>query len=199
MPQAKRSLALVYAVNAFGADHQSSEHDPMIEEGAADLYMGRLRLLGFDKTLEPRSLGSEKVRFAYETQKMYSFLDSGNLCQFVFGPAWTLYGPQETVDTVKAVTGWDDFSVDEMQAVGERRLAMMRVFNQREGLSRKDDKLPKKFHKALVGSGPTAGVAINEADLESAKDAYYGFAGYDADGRVSAERLKSLGLDWLAS
>ena len=35
MPQAKRSLALIYAVNPFGADHQSSEHDPMYEDGAA--------------------------------------------------------------------------------------------------------------------------------------------------------------------
>ena len=33
MPQAKRSLALIYAVNPFGADHQSSEHDPYYEEG----------------------------------------------------------------------------------------------------------------------------------------------------------------------
>ncbi len=64
MPQAKRSLALIYAVNAFGADHQSSEHDPMIEEGAADSYMARLKLLGFNETLAPRSLGREKVRYA---------------------------------------------------------------------------------------------------------------------------------------
>ncbi|MBP1703170.1 MAG: aor, partial [Chloroflexi bacterium] len=36
MPQAKKSLAVIYAVNPFGADHQSSEHDPMYEEGASD-------------------------------------------------------------------------------------------------------------------------------------------------------------------
>jgi aldehyde:ferredoxin oxidoreductase len=42
MPQAKRSLGLIYMVNPFGADHQSSEHDWMIEEGmASDLYMNR--------------------------------------------------------------------------------------------------------------------------------------------------------------
>ncbi len=40
MPQAKRSLGVIYAVNPFGADHQSSEHDPMIEEGAGDLLHG---------------------------------------------------------------------------------------------------------------------------------------------------------------
>ena len=43
MPQAKRSLGVIYAVNPFGADHQSSEHDPMIEEGATELYMERLK------------------------------------------------------------------------------------------------------------------------------------------------------------
>ena len=51
-----------------------------------------------------------------------------DLCQFVFGPAWTLFGPQETVEMVKAVTGWD-VTLDELMKVGERRLNMMRVFN----------------------------------------------------------------------
>ena len=37
MPQAKKSLALIYAVNPFGADHQSSEHDPYYEEGVATI------------------------------------------------------------------------------------------------------------------------------------------------------------------
>ena len=31
MPQVKRSLALIYDVNPFGADHQSHEHDPSYE------------------------------------------------------------------------------------------------------------------------------------------------------------------------
>jgi aldehyde:ferredoxin oxidoreductase len=198
MPQAKRSLGLIYAVNAFGADHQSSEHDPMIESGASDFYLERLGMLGITEKLEDNSLGEGKVRFAYVTQQMYSFLDSGNLCQFVYGPAWALFGPKETVETVQAITGWNDFSIAEMLAVGDRRLAMMRVFNQREGLSRKDDKLPRKFHKALKGSGPTAGVAISEAEIETAKDLYYGMAGYDSEGNVSRERLQQLDLAWLA-
>ena len=35
----------------------------------------------------------------------------------------------------------------------------MRVFNARE-IDRKQDKLPKKFFKALKGTGPTAGIAL---------------------------------------
>jgi len=197
MPQAKRSLGLIYAVNAFGADHQSSEHDPMVESGATDQYMERLALLGVNERLPDGSLGRGKVHFAYTTQKMYGFLDSANLCQFVYGPAWNLYGPAETVETVRAITGWDDFSIDEMQTIGDRRLALLRWFNQREGLSRKDDKLPKKFFKALVGTGPTAGVGLDPAEIEAAKDMYYEMAGYDAQGQVTGERMRALGLEWL--
>ena len=143
----------------------------------------------------PRSLGADKVHYAYVTQQMYSFLDSGNLCQFVYGPAWSLYGPQETVETVRAVTGWDDFTVEEMLTIGDRRLAMMRLFNDREGLGRADDALPKKFYKALKGSGPTAGVALTIEEIESAKDHYYDLAGYDrVSGHVTAGRLELLGL-----
>src|SRR5450759_3604657 len=92
MPQAKRSLGLIYAVNPFGADHQSSEHDPMIEDGTAELYLERLALLGLDHALPAGSLGPDKVLFALRTQQFYSFLDTATLCQFVWGPAWTLYG-----------------------------------------------------------------------------------------------------------
>ncbi len=198
MPQAKRSLGLIYAVHPFGADHQSSEHDPMVEEGASDLYMGRLKLLGFEQTLTPRSLGEDKVRFAMKTQHFYSFLDSADLCQFVWGPAWTLYGPQETVDFVKAVTGWNDFSLDELMKVGERRLNMLRVFNAREGLSRKEDKLPKKFFKALKGTGPTADVALTDEEMTKAQDLYYEMSGWDkTTGNPTPETLKRLELEWV--
>jgi aldehyde:ferredoxin oxidoreductase len=197
MPHAKRSLGLIYAVHPFGADHQSSEHDPMIEDGAADLSMGRLKLLGFDSTQKQYSLGEDKVRFALKTQQFYSFLDSCDLCQFVWGPAWTLYGPQETVDFVKMATGWDDFSLDELMTVGERRLNMMRVFNAREGLDRQADKLPKKFFKALEGAGPTGGVALTEAEMSFAIEKYYELSGWDkATGNPTPETLKRLELDW---
>lgn len=199
MPQAKRSLALIYAVNPFGADHQSSEHDWMIEEGmASDLYMKRLKLLGFEHTLEPMSLDAEKVRFAYLTQVFYSFLDSAELCQFVWGPAWTLYGPEETVSLLRAVTGWE-MSLEEILQVGARRLNLMRVFNAREGIKRKDDQLPKKFFKALKGGGPTGGIVLDKKEIESALDQYYALAGWTPEGVPTRATLEKLDLAWAAS
>lgn len=199
MPQAKRSLALIYAVNPFGADHQSSEHDPMIEEGASDLYMSRLKLMGFDHTLAPRSLDAEKVRFAWEGQKFYSFLDTAALCQFVWGPAWTLYGPQETVDFVRAATGWEDFSLRELLEIGERRINMQRAFNARLGIRSEADRLPEKFFQPLTGTGPTAGVALSRQEVEGALREYYAQAGWDpSTGVPTPETLRRLGLEWVA-
>ncbi|HEY5435497.1 MAG TPA: aldehyde ferredoxin oxidoreductase family protein [Candidatus Limnocylindrales bacterium] len=199
MPQAKRSLGVIYAVNPFGADHQSSEHDGMIEEGAADLYMERLALLGFDERLPYDSLGPDKVRYALKTQQFYSFLDTADLCQFVWGPSWTLFGPQETVDAVKAVTGWTDFDMDELIEIGERRINMLRAFNAREGIDRRNDRLPAKFYKPLTGTGPTSGVALDPVVIEGALDEYYRLAGWDGQsGNPTPETLARLGLAWVS-
>ena len=113
--------------------------------------MERRALLGFTETQPYDSLGAEKVRYALRTQQFYSFLDTANLCQFVWGPAWSLFGPQETIDAVRAVTGWTDFDIDELMAIGERRINLMRAFNAREGIDRANDTLPAKFFKPLTG------------------------------------------------
>jgi aldehyde:ferredoxin oxidoreductase len=197
MPQAKRSLGLIYAVNPFGADHQSSEHDPYYEEGVADLNLNRLKLIGLSEPQPGYSLTAEKVRFAYLTSVFYSMLDSAELCQFVYGPAWTLYGPAETVEMINAVTGWD-ITVDELMEVGKRRLNLFRTFNAREGLDRQADKLPKKFYKQLQGDGPTAGMALTHDEIESAIDEYYKLAGWTNDGVPTRETLQKHDIEWAA-
>jgi aldehyde:ferredoxin oxidoreductase len=197
MPQSKRSLGLIYAVNPFGADHQSSEHDPYYEEGVEDLNLDRLKLIGLGEPQPAYSLTPEKVRFAYNTQLFFSMCDSAELCQFVYGSAWTLYGPKETAEMINAVTGWD-MTVDELQIIGARRLNLFRVFNAREGFGRKDDKLPKKFFKALQGEGPTAGFALDKEQIETAIEQYYNLAGWTNDGIPTAETLKRLEIEWAA-
>jgi aldehyde:ferredoxin oxidoreductase len=197
MPQAKRSLGLIYAVNPFGADHQSSEHDPYYEEGVADLNLNRLKMIGLGEPQPGYSLTPEKVRFAYLTEVFYSMLDSLELCQFVFGPAWTLYGPAETVEMIRAVTGWD-MTVEELMEVGKRRLNLFRTFNAREGLDRNADKLPKKFFKQLQGAGPTAGIALTHEEIDSAIDEYYKLAGWTSNGIPTRETLRNHDIEWAA-
>jgi aldehyde:ferredoxin oxidoreductase len=194
MPHTKRSLGLIYAVNPFGADHQSSEHDPAYESGFK-YYQKRLAEIGLTQEQPKQSLTDEKVRFALVTEYMYSALDSINICQFVFGPSWHLYGPAELVEAVQAVTGWD-VTLDELMTVGERRLNMLRAFNAREGIGREEDRLPKKFWKALHG-GPTDGLTLDSQEFEQAKDTYYALAGWDVStGTPTHHRLTELGLGW---
>ncbi len=197
MPQVKRSLGLIYAVNPFGADHQSSEHDP-VYEGGFKYYKDRLAPLGLTEPQEKYSLTEEKVRFALTTEYLYSALDTVNVCQFVFGPAWQLYGPDQLVDAVRVITGWEDVTLEELLTVGQRRLNMLRAFNAREGLTREDDKLPKKLSKPLKG-GRSDGLFVTPEEIERAKDTYYALAGWDVStGSPTRPTLEQLGLGWVA-
>jgi aldehyde:ferredoxin oxidoreductase len=198
MPEFKRSLGLIYAVNPFGADHMSSEHDPFYEEGNADDMARRnMAQLGLTQLQPPGSITAEKVKMAFTTQKVFSALDSFALCAFVYGVGWQLYSPLETVEMLNAAAGWD-MSLDEFLKLGERRINMMRAFNAREGFSSKDDKLQKKYFEPLKGSGPTAGRYFKPGEFEFMRDTYYQIAGWDAvTGNPTKEKLASLGLDWI--
>jgi aldehyde:ferredoxin oxidoreductase len=195
MPQAKRSLALIYAVNPFGADHQSSEHDPFYEEGVSEFNLNRLKEMGLGEPQPGKSLTLEKVRFGYLTQAFYSMMDTLTLCQFIYGPTWCLYGPKDTVAMLRAVTGWD-VTIEELIQVGIRRINLMRVFNAREGFTRNEDKLPEKFFKPLVGTGPTAGVAVGRDEFESALNHYYDLHDWTQNGVPTRTALKKSGIEW---
>ncbi|HEY7651782.1 MAG TPA: aldehyde ferredoxin oxidoreductase family protein [Methylomirabilota bacterium] len=198
MPQHKRSLGLIYAVNPFGADHQSSEHDSMLKTKPGSLHQRRLSELGEFGNLDLRDLSDAKVRFAYTTQCFYSALDTLGLCQFVWGPSWQLYGPAETVELVRYGTGWDA-TMPELLQMGERRIQLMRAFNARERIGKSADVLPKKLFEPLGGKGPTAGVALTTEEFEHARDTYYELAGCDpATGYPTRSRLADLGLEWVA-
>jgi len=197
MPHVKRGLGLIYAVNPIGADHQSVEHDPAYESDY-EFFKDRLSLLGLAKPQEFLSLGSEKIRFVKKTQQLYSLMDSLCLCQFAFGPAWQLYGPDEMVKLVHAVTGWD-VNIQELLLVGERRLNMMRAFNAREGFTKEHDTLPYKFFNQALGGGATDGVKLDKALYDSAISEYFRIVGWDEKtGIPKRETLESLGLDWVA-
>jgi aldehyde:ferredoxin oxidoreductase len=195
MPQAKRSLALIYAVNPFGADHMSSEHDGAYAGQAGEKRRRRLEHLGLLDVHESHALTADKVRFAYYTELLYSFFDSACMCHFVWGLAGTLYGPEEACDLVQAVTGWN-VSLFELMKVGERRLNLMRFINARAGARRKDDQLPKRLFEPLKGTRASAHTLVQQ-DIDQAIDLYYQMAGWDSDGIPLRGKLAELGLEWL--
>jgi aldehyde:ferredoxin oxidoreductase len=99
---------------------------------------------------------------------------------------------------LNAATGWD-MNVEELVAVGERRINMMRAFNMREGFAREDDDMKKKFFEPLRGKGPTAGIYMTREEFERMKDEYYRQMGWDVvSGNPSPEKLETLGLEWIS-
>jgi aldehyde:ferredoxin oxidoreductase len=191
MPEVKRSLALIYAVNPYGADHQSHEHDPSYSD-----YPERMAELSLLDPQPNRALNAEVVRYAIYTQQFYSLLNTVGVCQFVWGPAWQLYGPSQLVDMVRAVTGWN-VSLWELMKAGERSLNMLRAFNAREGFTKTDDKLPAKLFKPLTG-GPSDGVAVTDEEMAAALPTYYAMCGWDAQGHPTRAKLEELGIAWVA-
>ena len=200
MPQVKPSLALIYAVNPFGADHQSSEHDPnytpeLIME-SPDKWGKRAEDLGLTNPQPEEALNEAKVEYALTTQYAYSALDTADVCQFVFGPGWQLLGMEELAGVISAVTG-EETTVDDLLKMGARRLNMLRAFNAREGFTRENDTLPKRLFEPLVG-GPSDGKAVDRETFDAALEMYYEQAGWDpVTGNPTAETLENLGLGWL--
>ena len=202
VPQIKASLALIYAVNPHGADHQSSEHDPGYEpetiEDSPDKYGKRMAGLGLTAPQPARALNEEKARFALRTQWAYQAMNSAAACQFVFGPAWQLMGMEELAAAIAAVTGWD-LGVEELLTIGARTLNLQRAANAREGFTREQDTLPRRFFDEPLLGGASDGFFVPEADWEAAKEAYYRLAGWDpASGNPTRATLEGLGLAWVA-
>jgi aldehyde:ferredoxin oxidoreductase len=204
MPHVKRSLAVIYATNPFGADHQSSEHDTLYnpkgyegteEEPGNKRYLNQI---GLFNPQHPKVINEPKIEYALKTQYNYSALDTMGLCQFVYGPAWQLFGPQDTADLMAAATGWD-ITVEDVQEIGRKRLNLMRALNAREGILKDRDTLPKKLYDKGLEGGRTDGLKIDRDEVAAGIKMYYEQAGWDAaTGVPSRDTLLELDLAWVA-
>ncbi len=199
MPQYKPSLAVIYSVNPFGADHQSSEHDGSMwyaKDSKERSWMSQVGCNFSVDDTDAMKLNAKNIVWGYNTQKLYSALDTLCLCQFAWGPSWQLYGPEHLVQFCKSAIGWNT-SVYEIMEIGERRLNMMRCYNAREGFTKADDVLPKRLFKPLA-DGPSEGAFVDEQKYNAAKELYYAIAGWNSeDGNPSKATLTKLSLDWL--
>jgi aldehyde:ferredoxin oxidoreductase len=192
MPQAKPTLGVMYAANPFGADHQSSEHDGSYED-----YPERMAQIGLENPQPSLGMNEEKVRYAMRTQWAYSAMDSVNVCQFVYGPAWHLYDMDQLLSAINAVTGWD-VTMDELLELGERRVNMLRAFNAREGIDREQDTLPEKMFKKALKGGVTNDVKVDRQEWKEMMDHYYRLSEWDlATGNPTQEKLERLGIGWI--
>jgi aldehyde:ferredoxin oxidoreductase len=127
-------------------------------------------------------------------QQLYSMFNCIGLCvltgKFFGGPVSMNTIPEY----INAVTGWDT-SLWELMKIGERRIAMARIFNLREGLSSGDDTLPGRILEPLEGGAPK-GKEIDPQEFQMALKTYYSMMGWDESGIPLNSKLEELELGW---
>ena len=129
-----------------------------------------------------------KAEIVKTSQDEVAFIDSSGLCLFPGGCGWSLDDYRQLVDA--ACEGeWDS---ERMRETGERIWNMERIFNQKAGLGRKDDTLPKRILEEPAPSGTARGLVCR---LDEMLPEYYQLRGWDDDGNPDAQTRQRLGLD----
>jgi aldehyde:ferredoxin oxidoreductase len=101
--------------------------------------------------------------------------------------------PDDYSKYFEAVTG-EPVSKEDFQITADRIETLIRMFNVREGLTRKDDTLPYRTLHEPLPDGPAKGQFIGEENLNRMLDEYYELRGWDRLGIPKEETLKKYQL-----
>ena len=194
-PRGKYNVGMGYAISEIGADHLVVAHDSMLTNPES-LPFKNAQPLGIIEAQPVLSLNDEKMRQFYILEKVTSFEKVIGYC--FFGPAPRSYILlEEVLESVNVATDWD-MTLDDLLEIGERATNMARVFNIREGFTRKDDTLPERLFTPLE-NGALKGKVFPRDEFESALTVLYGLKGWDPEtGIPTRERLSALSLGWVA-
>ena len=83
------------------------------------------------------------------------------------------------------------FTPEDFLLLGERVWNLERLFNLREGFTKEDDTLPRRFLEEPLLEGSTKGQVV---ELEQMLDEYYRFRGWDDEGRPTPRKLAQLDI-----
>ncbi|MDP3699395.1 MAG: aldehyde ferredoxin oxidoreductase family protein [Hylemonella sp.] len=112
--------------------------------------------------------------------------DSSGLCVFTTF-AW---GLADLAPQLQGAIG-EQYTTEELAKIGERIWNMEREFNNRAGLTKADDSLPKRLLTEPAKTGPAKGKV---SELAKMLPKYYEVRGWDPEGRPTADTKKRLGL-----
>jgi len=167
-----QGMGLAYATSNRGACHLRG-------------YTVASEVLGIPVKTDP--LVSEgKAGLVKAFQDATAVFDSAGLCIFT-SFAWGLADIQPQIQA--ACEG--DWSMDKCTLVGERIWNLERDFNNRAGLTAKDDALPKRLTTEPAKTGPAKG-KVNE--LAKMLPEYYELRGWTKEGTLKPETRQRLGL-----
>lgn len=171
-PRGVQGHGLSYAVNNRGGCHIKG-------------YMISPEILGYPEKLDRFSLEG-KAAYTKVFLDLTAVIDSIGLCVFTtFG-----LGLPDYVDMYNAVVG-DVYDNDSLLEAGERIWNLEKLFNLREGIESKQDKLPKRLLKDQISNGPSKGHVHR---LDELLPEYYEVRGWNKEGIPTEETLERLGL-----
>ncbi|HEX9907059.1 MAG TPA: aldehyde ferredoxin oxidoreductase C-terminal domain-containing protein, partial [Thermoplasmata archaeon] len=175
-PRGIQGMSLAFATSTRGACHlRATMYVPELFQGVLD----RFTVKGKAKPLK-------------DLQELFTVYDCMVLCKFgarnAFANNW-----DNMVILVNAATG-QGYTVDELRKVGARVWNVERLFNLREGLSKKDDTLPERLFTVPIHDGPSKGAVVNKSDFDRELEEYYRLWGWTSDGVPTKETLADLGI-----
>ena len=173
-PRGAQGQGLAYAISNRGGCH--------LRGG----YVIGPEILGAPRMID-RFTSVGKAGHAVRSMDLGAAVDSMVVCRFA------TYAVSEFIwaRLLTAVTG-ELYQPEEVIQIGERIVNLERLFNIREGFSRKDDTLPRRLLEEPVTSGPAQGRTVN---LDPMLDEYYQFRGWDTNGAPLEKKLTELGLE----
>ena len=176
-PRGLMGMGLAYATSNRGACHNRAWVAGM------ELY-----------TDMDRFTTKNKAKLCKDMQDYTAVKDSLIMCHFLFSPNNPVLDPEWLVKMLKALTG-EEYTNEELLSVGERNWNLVRSFNIRAGLTRKDDTLPNRLLKETLPHGPSKGRVVK---LKEMLDEYYMLRKWDKKGIPSEKKLIELGLPEIA-
>jgi aldehyde:ferredoxin oxidoreductase len=188
------SYALAFALNPRGPDHLTTEC--LAEIG----YTPEVRKLALEITGSEKAndgLSPEgKPRMVAWHEDIYAITDCVGICVFTDTWSYTRVNFENMAQMFSAATGIE-IDAEEAQRIGARIVTLERMFNLREGLSRRDlDVLPPRMFErspTLMNGEAT----LTRGKLDGMLEAYYTLRGWDeTTGVPTQEVLQGLGLEF---
>jgi aldehyde:ferredoxin oxidoreductase len=119
-----------------------------------------------------------------------AYIDSLGICTVVRGALG--FTDKPTGKILEFVTGYD--FTPELMTIGNRIYTLERLILNREGITRKDDLLPRRITEEALPEGMAKGRVISAAMYNEMLDEYYQVRGWEGDGVPKKETLSALGI-----
>lgn len=190
------AMCLGFAVSPIGWDHKMGSPFPAeLGGGWLPEYHPMYQLLKGYKVWEAVP---EKADAQIWMERITTVTDCAGFCKLAciwyYNDAIEL---PELSELLSIVTGYD-FSIGNLERIADRIWTLERAYIVREGIRRKDDRIPERLNKP-VNKGVYNGKLIDKKQWESLLDAYYEKKGWDkGTGIPTAHTLESFGLKEVA-